>query len=218
MLGLALLLCWNGAAKEKPIPVVRGENSRFAIEAKLYKDPDQVKRLLGQEVEKGIIVLAVKITPKGNKPYKLWRDDFIIRSDKDGEKSEPYDPGQIAGSTVLTVIYREEGGGAHTQDNGPVWGGVGGAPGRLPGSGGGIGNASTVERASGTEITKDAKEKRNPLLQVLRERILPEGEVAEPVNGLLYYPLEGKHKIKQIWLHYVGHEGGKIDLQFKKPK
>lgn len=217
ILGLGLLLCFTAAAKDERIPVVRGENARFAIEAKLYKNPDQIPRILGRKLEKGIVVVAVTLTPKGDKPFEVWRDDFILRSDKDGEKSEPYDPGQIAGSTVLTVIYTTDGGGAHAENNGPVWGGVGGMPRRLPGTASGIGNAGTVERASGATLSKGGK-KVNPLLQTLRKRILPDGKITAPVSGLLYYPLEGKHKVKQIWLHYVGDEGGKIDLRFRKPK
>jgi hypothetical protein len=92
----------------------------------------------------------------------------------------------------------------------------GGRPSRLPGSGGGFGNAPAVENVSGSKVTADPEEKSNPLLVRLRQKILKEGEISGPVAGLLYFPLDGKHKPKQIWLHYKG-EAGKIDLQFRKP-
>ncbi len=216
-LAWAALLVSTGAAATKGPAVASGENSLFRIDAKLYKDHEQVKQLLGNDIEKGIVVIEVTITPK-EQPVEIWRDDFIIRSDKDGQKSEPYDPGQIAGNSVLTLIYSYEGAAVAHEDRGPVWGGAGGGmPGRLPGQSGDIGNTAAVEKASATEIRDDPEEATNPLLRVLREKILPEKKITEPITGYLYYPLEGKHKPKQVWLHYVG-EGGKIDLRFHKPQ
>ncbi len=215
-LACAALLASAAAAATKGPAVASGENSLFRIDAKLYKDHQQVKQLLGDDIEKGIVVVEVTITPKGQ-PVEIWRDDFIIRSDKDGQKSEPYDPGQIAGNSVLTLIYAYEGAAVAQEDRGPVWGGAGGGmPGRLPGQGSGIGNTAAVETASATEVTEDPEEVTNPLLRTLREKILPEEKITGPVTGYLYYPLEGKHKPKQVWLHYVG-EGGKIDLRFRRP-
>ena len=219
ILWIGFFLCCTVFAADKPAPVVRGENKLFAIEAKLFKDRDAVQKLLGEDIEKGIIALEITITPKGTEPMKLWREDFIVRSDKDGQKSEPYDPGQIASGSVLTLVYTSEGGGTHRQDSGPVWGGLGGTqPSRLPGDGGGFGNAGTVERVSGSnKIDGEADDSENALLEQLRATQLKEGEISGPETGLLFYPLEGKHKVRQIWLHYTG-EGGKIDLQFRQPK
>jgi hypothetical protein len=218
ILWIGFFLCLTAFAADKPAPVVRGENTLFAVEAKLFKDRDEVQKLLGEDIEKGIIALEITITPKGTEPMKLWREDFIVRSDKDGQKSEPYDPGQIASGSVLTLVYTSEGGGAHAQESGPVWGGVPGTqPMRLPGDGGGFGNAASVERISGSNSTEAKDDSTNELLKQLRETQLKEGEISGPETGLLFYPLEGKHKDRQIWLHYTG-EGGKIDLQFRQPK
>jgi hypothetical protein len=221
VLGLALLvgsLCF--AAKKSPV-TKHGENDLFAIEATLYKDYDDVKNLLGFEIEKGVVVIAVKVTPKGEDPYPVWRDDFLIRSDKDGQRSEPYDPGQIASDTVITLVYTEDGGGdIAQQQQGPTWGGIPGQePGRtptqMPGSGpSSIGNTGSVERVSGSKVETDSTKANNPELQILRDHVLKEDKIVEPSSGWLYYPLDGKHKPKHIWLHYVG-DGGKIDLQFK---
>ncbi len=217
VLGLAVLvafLCFGGP--KGPV-TKRGENSRFVIEATLYKDYEEVSQLLGVEVEQGIVAVAVKLTPKGDDPYEIWRDDFMLRSDKDGQKSTPYDPGQIAGSTVIKLVYTMDGGGNVAQEQrGPTWGGMGGSmPQRLPGGPGGVGNTAGVEQASGSKVEEDASKKENPQLLALRERVLEEKKLTEDASGLLYYPLEGKHKTKQIWLHYVGRDGEQIDLQFK---
>ncbi len=217
IVGLSLLFCSLLPGADKPPPVTEASNQNLAIRATLYKQPDQIRDLLGQKLEKGIVVVKVTVTPRGGKPLELDHDDFLLRSDKDGEKSEPYDPGQIAGDTVLTVIYSDEGGGAMAQQNGPVWGGMGGGmPGRLPGSGpGSMGNATSVETASDAHVDNRTDDSHNKLLAILRDKILPEGEITKPVTGLLYFPLEGKHKYKQLWLHYVG-DAGRLDLHFKR--
>lgn len=221
VLWLALLIgsiCF--AAKKGPV-TKRGENDVFAIEATLFKDYDDVKNLLGFEIEKGVVVFEVKLTPKGDEPYPVWRDDFLIRSDKDGQRSEPYDPGQIASDTVITLVYVEDGGGGvANEQQGPTWDGIPGqepgrSPTQMPGSGPGtFGNTQSMERISGANVEKDSTKANNPELEILRDRVLREDKITKPSSGWLYYPLEGKHKTKQIWLHYVG-DGGKIDLQFK---
>lgn len=215
-LGLALVVAGSLAAAE-PLPTASGENENLRIEATLYTDAREIQSLLGVEMEKGVAVVAVSITPK-KVPLKIWHEDFILRSDKDGQKSEPYDPGQIASNSVLTLVYSYDGGGAVAQqDQGPVWGGMGGEmPRRLPGQAGGVGNTAGVERASDTRVDDNPDKADNPLLKTLRAKILAEDAIEGPVQGLLYYPLSGKHKPRQIWLHYRG-EHGKIDLQFKKP-
>ncbi len=218
ILGAGILLCCAALAGDKGTPVAHGDNKLFAVEAKLFKEHEAVQQLLGEELEKGIVAVEITVTPKGSEPMKLWRDDFIIRSDKDGQKSEPYDPGQIASGSVLTLVYTTEGGGVHRQENGSVWGGMGGTmPSRLPGDGGGVGNAGSVERIGGSQASGKSDDSKNELLEKLRETQLKEGEISGPETGLLFYPLEGKHKPKQIWLHYTG-EGGKIDLQFRQPE
>ncbi len=217
ILALALLSGSICLAASGPAGVAEGANDRFQIRATLYKDHDAVEKLLGQRIEKGVVVVDVAITPRGGKPLQLWRDDFILRSDKDGEKSEPYDPGQIASNYALVLVYTSDSAGVRHENNGPVWGGVGGRPRRLPGSGGGVGNTPGFESPSGARASKTGKDARNELLAILRNRVLQEAEITEPVRGLLYFPLEGKHKTKQIWLHYVG-QAGKLDLRFRPRK
>lgn len=215
LLGLCFALSWVCFSADKGPLSVRGENKLFTIEADLYRDKGEVEQVLGHQVEEGLVVVSVTITPK--EPFKIWRDDFLLRSDKDGQRSEPYDPGQLASSSVLVVSYSRQGGGVMQQENGPVWGGMGGRqPGRLGGSGVGSGNSATVQQADGAEMSDDPEEaKTSPLLATLRERVLEEKEISAPVSGLLYFPLDGKHKDKHLWLHYTG-KAGKIDMQFKQ--
>jgi hypothetical protein len=199
-----------------PLPSGRAANEKIEIQATVYHDKSAIRSLLGQELPEGIIVVEVRLTPKTASPVKLWRDDFTLRSDKDGQKSTPFDPSQIAGSSVLTLVRTYDAGGVLVEDRGPVWGGVGGTrPRRMPGPSGGIGNAASQEGTQ-AQVSQSGEENDNPLLAVLKARILKEGELSTPAAGLLYFPMDGKHKPKQLELHYRG-EAGALDLRFRKP-
>jgi hypothetical protein len=59
---------------------------------------------------------------------------------------------------------------------------------------------------------------KSPLLVALEEKVLADSkETKEPLSGLLYFLMEGKHKVKQLELHYRG-PAGKLDIRFIEPK
>ncbi|MEN6533450.1 MAG: hypothetical protein ABFD89_07295, partial [Bryobacteraceae bacterium] len=62
-----------------------------------------------------------------------------------------------------------------------------------------------------TQTTKADKE--DPLLATLKARVLKLKETKEPVSGLLYFLMEGKHKTKQLELLYKG-PAGKLSVRF----
>jgi hypothetical protein len=63
-------------------------------------------------------------------------------------------------------------------------------------------------------VEKDTnKEKDNPLLVLLKDKALPEGETTEIVKGFLYFPLEGKHKAKDLALVY-GSGASRLIMEF----
>jgi hypothetical protein len=70
-----------------------------------------------------------------------------------------------------------------------------------------------VEEATVT-AQSGAKDKENPVLAVLKQKVLPEKETSEPLAGLLYFSLEGKQKPKDLELQYNG-PAGKLSLQFR---
>ncbi len=195
-------------------PAGRAGNDTVEIEAAAYCDRASVRRIVGAEVPENIAVVAVRIVPKNNQPLALSRDDFLLRSDKDGQRSQPFAPSQIAGSGVLVISQRGGGGAIMSEDQGPIIGGWpgGGRPRRLGGEGGAIGNVG----GGGAEATVHAggKDKKDPLLAVLEEKVLPEKEVTGPLSGLLYFPLEGKHKPRHLELIYNG-SAGRLSVRFK---
>ena len=75
---------------------------------------------------------------------------------------------------------------------------------------GGGGSASGMADAT---TKTGAKDKENPILGVLKGKILPEKETQSPVSGLLYFPME-KQKVKDLELLYKTPEG-KLSLRFK---
>ena len=64
-------------------------------------------------------------------------------------------------------------------------------------------------------MTTGSKEQDNPLLAVLKKKALPQIETNEPVSGLLYFFLEGKHKLKDLELMYKS-PSGRLILDFEK--
>jgi hypothetical protein len=81
----------------------------------------------------------------------------------------------------------------------------------MGGSGGSPGNS----RATTLNSKMDSKSKGNDaLLEVLKAKQLPEKESSEPVEGFLYFPLDGKHKLKNLAVLYRG-PAGKLDLEFE---
>ncbi|MCS7025698.1 MAG: hypothetical protein NZV14_12930 [Bryobacteraceae bacterium] len=201
------------AADKKPISA-RASNPDLKVECIAHLDKEAVKQLLGTDLGGNIVVLELTVTPRPGKPIKIFGDDFTLHSYKDGQKSQPFHPSQLAGGGALQLSERHGGGVFTGNPNGPIWGGLGGGrPRRLNGDGGQIGNANTQGSA---EVTAQAeKSSENPLLEFLKKNSLPEGEIEQPVKGYLYFPLEGKHKAKDLALIYRG-QAGKLTLEFQQ--
>jgi hypothetical protein len=209
--GLLLL-----AAADKKPPVAETGNQRLGITATLYHDKEAVKEAVGSDLGGYFIVVRVELAPKDGQALNVLRDDFLLRSHSDGQKSGPFAPSQIAGRGALVVGRAVYGGGVAPNDpTGPVWGGIpgtGGMPQQLPQQGSGVGNMAGEEGATVT-AKSGVKDKENPVLAVLKQKVLPEKEIREPLAGLLYFSLEGKHKPKDLELQYNG-PAGKLTLQF----
>ena len=52
------------------------------------------------------------------------------------------------------------------------------------------------------------------LLEALKAKQLKGGETTDSVEGYLYFPLDGKHKLKNMAVLYRG-PAGKLDLEFE---
>ncbi len=218
------LACWMALslvpatlAADKKLPIEQTSNELVEISATAL-DKDQMRQELGSDLGGDIVVVRITFRPVSDKPIQLNRDDFLLVSAKDGQRSQPYAPTQIAGTSTLVVTPQgaRKGGGLLNQGNGPIWGGIPGTgtgPQRLPGGGGNVGNGGTAEPTDAkVEVKKSDQE--NPVLAVLAEKCLPEKQTTEQVSGLLYFQMDGKLKPKDLELHYRG-AGGRLALRFR---
>ncbi|MBV9407012.1 MAG: hypothetical protein JO211_16810, partial [Acidobacteriaceae bacterium] len=89
-----------------------------------------------------------------------------------------------------------------------------GMVGTFGGLGGGMSSPGNP-RPTTVNAQVDTKSKGNQtLLEALKAKQLPEKESIEPVEGFLYFPLDGKHKLKNLAVLYRG-PAGKLDLEFE---
>lgn len=199
------------AAENKGLAHGEVSGKAVRVEATAYLDKVSIKQALGSELDQGIVIVEVKLTPSDGKKFTINRDDFLLRSDRDGQRATPYAPSQIAGNSTLRVKtgYGQAG---VMQQNRPTWGGIGGMG--YPQSGGGFGNSASTEEAVASVEPENGKQKENPLLKVLKEKILPEKEISEPTTGQLYFLLEGKQKPKDLEL-LVKTADGRLSIRFK---
>ncbi|MGD0361240.1 MAG: hypothetical protein ABSC93_10250 [Bryobacteraceae bacterium] len=218
--GIALALVCAGAARNKDSnkPVeIRGENESVVINATVYAKPEAVKELLGSDLGGHYIVVAVEVTPRFGKQVAIDRDDFVLKTDKDGERTGPFAPGQIAGKGAMVVRQTGGSGATPLHDNdGPIWGGYPGSMGQPRRLGGdGVGNAGAPDGAEAKTRTA-SHEKEDPMLAVLKEKELPQTKTDKPVSGLLYFPME-KQKVKDLELRYNAADD-KITMHFHAEK
>jgi hypothetical protein len=204
-LALLALAAGNLFAEKKVVsPTTSAGNETVDIIATISMTEEEVTQKLGTDPGKGIALLSVRIVPKTDKPVQVSPDDFILLAHDDGERSKPFDPGEIAGRGALVV--------ENTADNKTKKTGFsGGFGGMIGGGGGSPGNSKTV--ALGSKMD-DKRSGNATLLQLLKSKELPEKETSETVAGFLYFPLDGKHKLKNLAVLYRG-PAGKLDLEFE---
>lgn len=196
---------------DKKVPLLSAENGLVEMTATALVDREAVKQALGSDLGGHYIVVDVRLAPRDGAKLDIHLDDFLLRTDRDGERTTPFAPSQIAGKGALVVSTGavSGGGGTITAGDPGGWGPYG------PLGGGGIGMGSSG--GGGTEaratMRSGNKDKADPMLGVLKEKILPEKQTGDPVSGLLYFPME-KQKLKDLELIYTTPEG-KLRLRFK---
>src|SRR3954451_1514732 len=90
---LAALLC---AGKPKTGPF-KNENQTVEISATPILDREQIKDVLGSDLDGHFILVQVTVTPKFGSQIDVRRDDFMLKTDKDGDRTAPFVASQIAG-------------------------------------------------------------------------------------------------------------------------
>jgi len=195
---------------DKKVPLKSAENGLVEITATAFADRESVTQALGSDLGGHYIVVEVRLTPKDAAKLAIHLDDFILKTDKDGERTTPFAPSQIAGKGALVVT-------TGVASRGTVMAGTPGPPmGPYGGLGGGgvMGSGSEGATEARATMRSGNKDKADPMLEVLKQKILVEKETDAPVSGLLYFPME-KQKLKDLELIYTTPEG-KLHLRFGK--
>jgi hypothetical protein len=205
LIAVALAAVLTVGAAKKNVATSKAENEDLILTVTMHIDPADIKEVIGDDLGAHYIVAEVNVEPKFGKDIVVDHDDFVLRTDKDGERSRPYAPSQIAGSGALIISH------VQGQVASPGWQNTQVPVVRPPGPAG-IGSGGDVD-TSAAKATPQTDKKENPLKKVLDSKVLPEGKTKEPIKGLLYFPLE-KQKMKDLELVYGGQEN-RIRLRFK---
>jgi hypothetical protein len=202
------------AANKKVIsPNTSAGNEEVDLVATIFMTEEEATKELGVDPGPDIAILKMRVVPKTDKPVQVAADDFILLAHNDGERSKPFTPYEIAGQGALIVTNTADQKQTKKEKTSTT-GGLGGI--MLGGGGGGNGMASPGNPKPVNINTKvDDKNPGNPkLLEALKARQLPDKETAEPLEGLLYFRLSGKHKLKDMAVLYRG-PAGKLNLDFE---
>ncbi len=203
-----------------------GEDKKLKIEAQVWLDRAAMKEATGVDPGPGFLIVKVKLTPAKGETISLNSDDFLLRSDKDGQRSRPLEPTQIAGSSVMVISSRAGSQGQVMSQQRRVPMGLpvptGGDPRGVPGQGLPMPNespsiGSATSDTSEAQASFEDKKGDKTLLDLLKEKQLKDGEISEPVEGLLYFQIEGKHKVKHLELVYR-KAPPRVHLRFTEPK
>jgi hypothetical protein len=193
------------ADEPKQLPGQAG-NDDIDLTASVLITRDEIQEALGADIGAGYIVIRVKATPKSEQPLRISPDDFTFVSRKDGQRSQALAPNQVAGTGGAMVVKSTQ---APQRKSSVLLGGLGG----------GVGSGNSGPGNSGVDIKMeggDAKAPESPLLAALKAKVLPDKETKQPIEGLLYFPLDGKIKPKDVALIYKG-PAGRLIIEFQDP-
>jgi hypothetical protein len=191
-------------AKKVVSPTTSASNDQIDVVATISLTEAEVAQKIGADPGPGVALLDVRVTPKTDKPVQVSPDDFILLAYDDGERSKPFDPAELAGQGALVV---------KTTPSGEKVGRTSG----IGGFGGfGMGSGPDAPKKSDTLNSKmdTGSHGSKTLLEQLKAKQFPQKESADPVEGYLYFPLDGKHKLKNLAVLYRG-ETGKLKLVFE---
>lgn len=193
-------------------PTTSVGNDNVEITATLTMNEDEVAQKLGADPGKGVVLVEVRISPKADKGLRIGPDDFFLLCHDDGQRSQPFEPDQLAGKGGLVLSQAPGTPGKLSRAPGaPIGTGPTGQLERLPSHG--IGNSGGTPGGLKTEAnTKD--QGNSTLLQVLKAKQLPDTTSTDEVTGYLVFPLDGKHKLKNMAVLYRG-PAGRLDLEFQ---
>src|SRR5262245_19136814 len=154
------------AQAEKRVGPATSEDEYLVLTAVAVTDHKAVADVLGRDAGMDLILVEVTVAPRGDNKIKVDFDDFTMIYRKDGQRSQPLGPAQIAGKGALVVAQGGQagGGGLMNGSRGPIWGGVPGTtsrPRRVGGDGESAVGAGVTETNS--SLDTGSMDQDNPL-------------------------------------------------------
>jgi len=180
-----ILSCLSVAADIKSLPNQAG-NGNIDLAGTVFVDSKDIQQELGTTLDPGYIVVRIRVEPRMLQAIRISADDFTLISRKDGKRSEALVPSRIGGPANLILKSKT----AYASSAGV-----------------GITSVSVAPANS-----KNAPE--GPPIKLLESKMLHDTETKEPVEGLLYFLLDGKNKPKDLGLLYKG-PAGHLAMDFK---
>jgi hypothetical protein len=208
-IGLMFALCAL-AADTKSLPNQAG-NAKLSLTGTVITDRKAIADLIGIDLGEGFIIVKIRAVPQTLQALRVSMDDFTLISRKNGAKSGAMSPDAIAGQATM-VLQTARGSRSDIGMPAPVTR-IPVGPMGIPGPGGGIGNSGSIQ-----EGTADAKMERrtgaDPRLPYLEATAFHDVETKDPVEGLLFFNLDGKLEPKHLGLIYAG-PAGRLVIDFK---
>ena len=181
-----IIACAVFAADIKSLPNQAG-NGNIDLAGKVFIENNDIQQLLGAPMDPGYIVVRIKVEPRMLQAIRISADDFTLVSRKDGERSDALQPSQIGGAANLILKSKTT---------------YAGSP--------GVSSTAVGVAPAGKQAAQD----NSALVKILESKMLADTETKEPVEGLLYFLLEGKNKVKDLGLLYKG-PAGRLAMDFK---
>jgi hypothetical protein len=201
------LLALNALAADKRILQADASGDDFSFSATAILDRAEIQQALGADLGNGFVVVRLKAAPKGDKAIRISPDDFTLLSRRDGERCPALSASQIAGRGSITVKAAKDQPNSWGIPNaaGPVWSGIGTQVKREP-------ERTKKDDASAPTVSQGPDQ--GSLLGALKAKSIPDDNIKQPVEGLLYFRMDGKNKLKDLTVLYKG-DGGRLVADFK---
>lgn len=195
-----------GATKKVVSPVQSASSDDADLSVVVTLAEPEITQKIGVDPGPGIALVEVTFTNRTDHAISLSPDDFILLAHDDGERNRPFTPAEIAGKGAL-VLKTQTIATNPTATQTTVMG-LGGI--FMPSGGG----KNSKGSKSGEGQMDDKKAGDDKLLEALKAKQLPDKDVTDTASGFLYFPLDGKHKLKNLAILYRG-KGGNINIEFE---
>jgi hypothetical protein len=206
---VSFLLAGSLFASKKVIsPTSTAGNDNIDVTVTLVMPEPEVTEKLGVDAGPGIVLAEVRVANKTDHAIQVSPEDFILLAHDDGERYHAFTPNEIAGKGAMVLkTAPSRTGSIGAQPNTTVVAGIYIPRKTTPAK-------DSKDAGDGSAKMDDKNAGNEKLLEALKAKQLKGGETTDSVEGYLYFPLDGKHKLKNMAVLYRG-PAGKLDLEFE---